>query len=195
MDFRSPSAFCALATTVFASCAVALAHGYARQIATRASFFNTAALPSRRLRLEVVSLVPTRGHEATEIHGGLHFVRGRRQFLCGQRIDVDAVRRASVLTSPTLLLAFDDGGNRFVDAAIQLPSQSANVGGQRFRTGLGRRIEGQSDPLQIFRGEDMGKDAVCGDSTPQNRAQRANRRATRITVGQRASTGARRDAD
>ena len=43
MDFRSPNAFCALAITVFASCAIALPHRNARQIATTASFFNTAS--------------------------------------------------------------------------------------------------------------------------------------------------------
>ena len=43
MDFRSPNAFCALAITVFASCAMALPHRNARQIAATASFFNTAS--------------------------------------------------------------------------------------------------------------------------------------------------------
>ena len=37
--------FCALAMTVLASCAIA-AHGYARQMATSVSFFNTASPPS-----------------------------------------------------------------------------------------------------------------------------------------------------
>src|SRR4029450_8062370 len=45
MDFRSPNAFCALAITVFASCAIAFAQTNARQIATAASFFNTAFPP------------------------------------------------------------------------------------------------------------------------------------------------------
>src|ERR1700674_4151846 len=43
MDFKSPNAFCALATTVFASCAMALAHRNARQITTTVSFFSTAS--------------------------------------------------------------------------------------------------------------------------------------------------------
>src|ERR1700733_739014 len=43
MDFRSPNAFCALAITVFASCAMALAHRNARQTATTVSFLNTAS--------------------------------------------------------------------------------------------------------------------------------------------------------
>src|SRR5271170_2589159 len=43
MDFKSPNAFCALAITVFASCATAPAHRDARQIATTASFLNTAS--------------------------------------------------------------------------------------------------------------------------------------------------------
>src|SRR5277367_4365554 len=42
MDFRSPNAFCALAITVFASCAMALPHRNARQIATL-DFLNTAS--------------------------------------------------------------------------------------------------------------------------------------------------------
>jgi hypothetical protein len=33
-------------------------------------------------------LVPTRRHEETEIHGVLAFLRGQRQFLGGQSIDV-----------------------------------------------------------------------------------------------------------
>src|SRR3989454_10136993 len=40
MDFRSPNAFCALAITVFASCAMAFPHRNARQIATTATFFT-----------------------------------------------------------------------------------------------------------------------------------------------------------
>src|ERR1700691_5140129 len=43
MDFKSPNAFCALAITVFASCAMALAHRNARQITTSAIFLNTAS--------------------------------------------------------------------------------------------------------------------------------------------------------
>src|ERR1700730_14331509 len=43
MDFKSPVAFCALAITVFASCALALAHRNERQIPTAASLFNTAS--------------------------------------------------------------------------------------------------------------------------------------------------------
>src|SRR2546430_6702732 len=43
MDFTSPNAFCALAITVFASCAIAFPHRYARQNAITASFFTTAA--------------------------------------------------------------------------------------------------------------------------------------------------------
>jgi hypothetical protein len=42
MDFTSPNAFCALAITVFASCAIAFPHRYATQNATTASLFNTA---------------------------------------------------------------------------------------------------------------------------------------------------------
>jgi hypothetical protein len=45
MDFRSPNAFCALAITVFASCAMAFPHRYAKQVATKASFFTTAIPP------------------------------------------------------------------------------------------------------------------------------------------------------
>src|ERR1700678_807970 len=43
MDFTSPNAFCALAITVFASCAIAPTHRDARQNATTASFLNTAS--------------------------------------------------------------------------------------------------------------------------------------------------------
>src|ERR1044071_7353254 len=43
MDFTSPNAFCALAITVFASCARALPHRDARQIAPTLSFLNTAS--------------------------------------------------------------------------------------------------------------------------------------------------------
>jgi hypothetical protein len=43
MDFKSPDAFCALAITVFASCATAFPHRTVRQIATTVSFFNTAS--------------------------------------------------------------------------------------------------------------------------------------------------------
>src|SRR3979490_506771 len=45
MDLGSPNAFCALAITVFESCAIAFPHRYARQIATRASLFTTATPP------------------------------------------------------------------------------------------------------------------------------------------------------
>src|SRR4026208_296734 len=45
MDLGSPNAFCALAITDFASCAAAFPTKYARQIATRASRFNTASPP------------------------------------------------------------------------------------------------------------------------------------------------------
>src|SRR5262245_2053398 len=45
MDFRSPSDFCALAITVFASCAMAFPHRYARLITTTVSFFTTAIPP------------------------------------------------------------------------------------------------------------------------------------------------------
>src|SRR5688572_3330042 len=54
MDFTSPNAFCALAMTVLASCAIAMPVGQARQIANRASLFNTAIPPSRsRQRLAI----------------------------------------------------------------------------------------------------------------------------------------------
>src|ERR1022692_1355856 len=43
MDFRSPNAFCALAITVFASCAGAVPHRNVRQIATTANFLDTAS--------------------------------------------------------------------------------------------------------------------------------------------------------
>src|SRR5580693_2131796 len=43
MDFTSPSAFCALAITVLASCAMALPHRSARPMATTSSFLNTAS--------------------------------------------------------------------------------------------------------------------------------------------------------
>src|SRR5215813_4020869 len=42
MDFKSPNAFCALAITVFASCAMTFPHRNATQIATAAIFFTTA---------------------------------------------------------------------------------------------------------------------------------------------------------
>jgi hypothetical protein len=41
IEFRSPNAFCALAITVFASCAMAFPLRNAMQIATTASFFIT----------------------------------------------------------------------------------------------------------------------------------------------------------
>src|SRR6267154_4303521 len=50
MDLGSPNAFCALAMTVFESCAIAFPHRYARQIATRASLFTTASPPLRHQR-------------------------------------------------------------------------------------------------------------------------------------------------
>src|SRR6185369_2348192 len=43
MDFRSPNAFCALAITVFASCATALPPRKARHIAITAIFLNTGS--------------------------------------------------------------------------------------------------------------------------------------------------------
>src|SRR5690242_18897781 len=43
MDFTSPSAFCALAITVCASCAIALPHRNATQTAVTESFLNTAS--------------------------------------------------------------------------------------------------------------------------------------------------------
>src|SRR5580700_9922009 len=43
MDFRSPKAFCALAITVFASCAMALPHRNAAQIAATGTFLYTAS--------------------------------------------------------------------------------------------------------------------------------------------------------
>src|SRR5262245_3639561 len=45
MDLGSPNAFCALATTVFASCAIAFPERHAKQIATSASLFTTATPP------------------------------------------------------------------------------------------------------------------------------------------------------
>jgi hypothetical protein len=45
MDLTSPNAFCALAITVFASCAIALPHRNAKQIATTANLLNTATPP------------------------------------------------------------------------------------------------------------------------------------------------------
>src|SRR5262245_56012614 len=44
-DFTSPTAFCALAITVFASCAIALPHRHATQTAITTSFFTTANSP------------------------------------------------------------------------------------------------------------------------------------------------------
>src|SRR5438552_15065158 len=61
MDFRSPNAFCALAITVFASCAMAFPHRYARHIATTASFFTTATPPSarqNRVRVHGLRVIP-----------------------------------------------------------------------------------------------------------------------------------------
>jgi hypothetical protein len=49
MDFKSPNAFCALAITVFASCAKALPPRDAMQIATTASFFTASPLNQRLL--------------------------------------------------------------------------------------------------------------------------------------------------
>src|SRR5438132_4103914 len=46
MDFKSPNAFCALAITVFASCAMAFPHRNARQMAITASFFDTVSPPN-----------------------------------------------------------------------------------------------------------------------------------------------------
>src|SRR5580658_709049 len=43
MDFGSPKAFCALAITVFASCAMALPHRNAAQIAATEIFLSTAS--------------------------------------------------------------------------------------------------------------------------------------------------------
>src|SRR5580658_4599312 len=43
MDFRSPIAFCALAITVFASCAMALPPRNAKQITPTLSFLNIAS--------------------------------------------------------------------------------------------------------------------------------------------------------
>src|SRR5438132_11582088 len=54
MDFTSPNAFCALAITVFASCAIAFPHRYARQIATRASLFTIATPPLRVHELRII---------------------------------------------------------------------------------------------------------------------------------------------
>src|SRR5262249_12154515 len=48
MDFKSPDAFCALAMTVFASCAMTFPHRNATQIATAAIFFTTATPPLRQ---------------------------------------------------------------------------------------------------------------------------------------------------
>src|SRR5436305_11462987 len=45
MDFTSPSAFCALAITVFASCAMAAPHRSTAQIAATLIFFNTVSPP------------------------------------------------------------------------------------------------------------------------------------------------------
>src|SRR5712691_8658112 len=45
MDFRSPNAFCALAITAFASCAMALPRRNVRQIAMTESVFDTASSP------------------------------------------------------------------------------------------------------------------------------------------------------
>src|SRR6267378_2205932 len=45
MDFRSPNAFCALAITAFASCAIAFPHRNVRQIAMTESVFDTASSP------------------------------------------------------------------------------------------------------------------------------------------------------
>src|SRR5580704_6029406 len=41
MDFRSPSAFCALAITVLASCAMAIPHRNTRQVTPAANLLNT----------------------------------------------------------------------------------------------------------------------------------------------------------
>src|SRR5437764_13896624 len=50
-DFTSPSAFCALAMTVFASCASALTERYARQIAKTAIFFAIDTPPLKTYSL------------------------------------------------------------------------------------------------------------------------------------------------
>src|SRR5580704_678140 len=57
MDFTSPSAFCASAITVLASCASALPHRTARPTLIRTSFLNTASpydpgCQAQRTRLE-----------------------------------------------------------------------------------------------------------------------------------------------
>src|SRR2546421_6305151 len=69
MDFRSPNASCALATTVFASCAIAFPHRHARQIATTASFFTTATPPLRRAkqtRFRAVGKEPDHEHKIAD---------------------------------------------------------------------------------------------------------------------------------
>src|SRR5207247_2259188 len=66
MDFRSPSAFCALAITVFASCALAVAHGNVRQIAITERVFDTASPPYGKASSTCTKKAPTqqleRGH-------------------------------------------------------------------------------------------------------------------------------------
>src|SRR6185312_4183864 len=57
MDFKSPIAFCALAITVFASCAMALPHSTTRQIAVTASFFDTASLLLRRIPYREIGMM------------------------------------------------------------------------------------------------------------------------------------------
>src|SRR4051812_7039678 len=74
MDFTSPRAFCALAMTAFASCAIAFPHRHAMPIAAQASFLTTVIPPyngmrivlggpiERACRLVSSSLEPFRSH-------------------------------------------------------------------------------------------------------------------------------------
>src|SRR5437773_8783984 len=61
MDFRSPRAFCALAITVFASCAMAFPHRYARQIPTTTSFFTTVTPPFQQIAVSGVNTMTRQG--------------------------------------------------------------------------------------------------------------------------------------
>src|SRR5262245_44701281 len=62
MDLGSPSAFCALAMTVFASCATAFAERHVKQIATSASLFTTATPPSMSRETRARWRLRTRPH-------------------------------------------------------------------------------------------------------------------------------------
>src|SRR5688572_27668517 len=59
-----PKAFCAAAMTALASCAIAIPLEYARQIAARASFFNTTSPPCTGSTTAGAGVAPVGGSPA-----------------------------------------------------------------------------------------------------------------------------------